>query len=140
MIVLFNGRFVSVENEKQKEKLLIFTELQNSFPNRVKDETDSLNRYRFCIKDMENRIPMLKIYYEGDNYAFNEAFERLDKQRSFYHEGAIDAAGRLNEMCDTLHIRHLFEQKISDAKGERENIGEEIISFSKLLSQVSTND
>ena len=64
---------------------------------------------------------------------FNDGFARLDKRRSFYHDGAISAAKQLNDLCDQLHIEHLFQAEPDTRFGARSVIGEEMVAFAEIV-------
>ncbi len=113
----------------------IFDVLHACFPQEADLFVASIISYRKEIKTMEQSVLMLRFRCEGDNAAFNDEFARLDKRRSFYHDGAIEAAKHLNELCDDLHIEHLFQAQTDTRYGARSVIGEEMIAFADELAK-----
>lgn len=111
----------------------IFDVLHACFPNEADLFVESIISYWKEIHAMEQSVKMLRFRCEGDNAAFNDAFARLDKRRSFYHDGAISAAKQLNDLCDQLHIEHLFQAEPDTRFGARSVIGEEMISFAEMF-------
>lgn len=111
----------------------IFDVLHACFQNEADLFVESIISYWKEIHAMEQSVKMLRFRCEGDNAAFNDAFARLDKRRSFYHDGAISAAKQLNDLCDQLHIEHLFQAEPDTRFGARSVIGEEMISFAEMF-------
>lgn len=114
---------------------LIFDVLHSCFPQEAEIFSQSIISYREEIKSMEREVQMLRFRCEGDNEAFNDGFARLDKRRSFYHDGAIEAAKQLNDLCDQLHIEHLFQAETDKRFGARSVIGEELLFFALTLAK-----
>lgn len=88
-----------------------------------------LRNYPRKIMDVEDRAKMLSIRCGDDDEAYFNAYRQLDKQRTNCHNAALVAAQHLNDMCDDLHIEHLFKAELSSAPGKRTVAGEEILDF-----------
>ena len=111
----------------------IFDVLHACFPQEADVFVQSILDYREEIAEMEPSVMLLRLRCEGDNAAFNDGFARLDKRRSFYHDGAISAAKQLNGLCDQLHIEHLFHAEPDTRFGARSVIGEEMVAFAEIV-------
>lgn len=116
-------------------RLQIVDVLFSCFPSEAPVLMQSVLDYREKIHDTEEQFRLLRIRYEGDNYAFNQRWAQVDKTRSIYHNAAIKAAAALNGYCDQLHIDHLFVSDTSESSGARTVIGEEMIALAEAITE-----
>lgn len=136
MLAEFNNHWVNVDTKEQKEQLKTLSMLMMCFENQVKTELMAFLRYPSYIKTMEEKEPLMRLWYEGDNDTFDKKWVQMNDTRSFNHNGAIDAAGRVNQLCDDIHLPHLFKNQTRKEEGYRGMIGKEMTDLAILYNSV----